>query len=119
MNRKMMATLLLTGALTTVAQTEPNRIDLGQKGTVESPNLYGIFFEEISHAGMTCFVRNGDFEGSDADMDAVIQDFRDAIDYALANSAKNRLFDDAPRSSVSSASSSITSFPPCHSKSCG
>jgi len=35
-------------------------------------------------------VRNGDFVSSDADMDAVIQDFRDAIDYALADPAKNR-----------------------------
>ena len=51
MNKKMMAALLLTSALTTVAQPEPIRIDLGQKGAVVSPNLYGIFFEEISHAG--------------------------------------------------------------------
>ena len=51
MNRKMMAALLLTSALTTTAQTEPIRIDLGQKGAVVSPNLYGIFFEEINHAG--------------------------------------------------------------------
>ena len=51
MNRKMMAALLLTSALTTTAQPEPIRIDLGQKGAVVSPNLYGIFFEEISHAG--------------------------------------------------------------------
>ena len=51
MNKKMMAVLLLTSALTTVAQPEPIRIDLGQKGAVVSPNLYGIFFEEISHAG--------------------------------------------------------------------
>jgi hypothetical protein len=50
MNRKMMAALLLTSALITVAQPEPIRIDLGQKGAVVSPNLYGIFFEEISHA---------------------------------------------------------------------
>ena len=47
----MMAALLLTSALITAAQTEPIRIDLGQKGAVVSPNLYGIFFEEISHAG--------------------------------------------------------------------
>ena len=45
------AVLLLTGALNVSAQTEPIRIDLGQKGAVVSPNLYGIFFEEISHAG--------------------------------------------------------------------
>ena len=47
----MMAALLLTSAFTTAAQTDPIRIDLGQKGAVVSPNLYGIFFEEISHAG--------------------------------------------------------------------
>jgi len=51
MNKTMMAALLLTGALTTTAQTEPIRIDLQQKGAVVSPNLFGIFFEEISHAG--------------------------------------------------------------------
>ena len=39
--------LLLTSALTVAAQTDPIRIDLGQKGAVVSPNLYGIFFEEI------------------------------------------------------------------------
>ena len=47
----MMVALLLTSALTTTAQPEPIRIDLGQKGAVVSPNLYGIFFEEINHAG--------------------------------------------------------------------
>ena len=51
MNKTMMAAMLLTSALTTAAQTEPIRIDLGQKGAVVSPNLYGIFFEEINHAG--------------------------------------------------------------------
>ena len=41
--------LLLTWcmAFTAMAQVETIRIDLGQKGTVVSPNLYGIFFEEI------------------------------------------------------------------------
>ena len=48
MNKTMTAALLLTSALTTAAQTEPIRIDLGQKGAVVSPNLYGIFFEEIN-----------------------------------------------------------------------
>ena len=47
----MMAALLLSSAITTTAQPEPIRIDLGQKGAVVSPNLYGIFFEEINHAG--------------------------------------------------------------------
>jgi len=45
------AVLLLTGTLTVTAQTEPIRIDLAQKGAVVSPNLFGIFFEEINHAG--------------------------------------------------------------------
>ena len=44
----------------------------------------------VNNAGMSCSVRNGDFVSNDADMDAVIQDFRDAIDYALADPAKNR-----------------------------
>ena len=44
----------------------------------------------VNNAGMSCSVRNGDFVSSNADMDAVIQDFRDAIDYALADPAKNR-----------------------------
>lgn len=51
MNKTLTAALLLSAALTVGAQTEPIRIDLGQKGAVVSPNLYGIFFEEISHAG--------------------------------------------------------------------
>ena len=44
----------------------------------------------VNNAGMSCSVRNGDFVSSDTDMDAVIQDFRDAIDYALADPAKNK-----------------------------
>ena len=51
MIKNLTVALLLTGALTATAQTEPIRIDLGQKGAVVSPNLYGIFFEEISYAG--------------------------------------------------------------------
>ena len=50
--KKAILTIAMTaGCLTAAAQTEPIRIDLGQKGAVVSPNLYGIFFEEISHAG--------------------------------------------------------------------
>ena len=50
--KKAFLTIALTaGCLGAMAQTEPIRIDLGQKGAVVSPNLYGIFFEEISHAG--------------------------------------------------------------------
>jgi alpha-L-arabinofuranosidase len=44
----------------------------------------------VNNAGMSCSVRNGDFVSSDSDMDAVIQDFRDAIDYALADPSSNR-----------------------------
>lgn len=51
MNKTLIAALLLTSAIPVTAQTEPIRIDLGQKGAVVSPNFYGIFFEEISHAG--------------------------------------------------------------------
>ena len=43
----------------------------------------------VDNAGMACSVRNGDFVSSDADMEAVVQDFRDAIDYALADPATN------------------------------
>ena len=44
----------------------------------------------VNNAGMSCSVRNGDYVSSDADMEAVIQDFRDAIDYALADPANNK-----------------------------
>ncbi|MCR5313133.1 MAG: alpha-L-arabinofuranosidase [Bacteroidaceae bacterium] len=44
----------------------------------------------VNNAGMSCSVRNGDFVSSRSDMDAVVQDFRDAIDYALADPAKNK-----------------------------
>jgi alpha-L-arabinofuranosidase len=44
----------------------------------------------VNNAGMSCSVRNGDFISSDEDMDAVVQDFRDAIDYALADPATNK-----------------------------
>lgn len=51
MQKHFFLALLTVVAATAVAQTDPVRIDLGQKGTEVSPNLYGIFFEEISHAG--------------------------------------------------------------------
>ena len=44
----------------------------------------------VNNAGMSCSVRNGDFVSSDADMEAVVQDFRDAIDYALGDPARNK-----------------------------
>ena len=51
MNKLLFSALLLSASVSATAQTEPIRIDLSQKGAVVSPNLYGIFFEEISHAG--------------------------------------------------------------------
>ena len=51
MQKTILTIALTAGCLGAMAQTEPIRIDLSQKGAVVSPNLYGIFFEEISHAG--------------------------------------------------------------------
>ncbi len=51
MKKTLFSMLLVAGAITAQAQTEPIRIDLAQKGAVVSPDLFGIFFEEISHAG--------------------------------------------------------------------
>ena len=53
----------------------------------EDLNMDAMF---VNNAGMSCSVRNGDFVDSDAEMDSVVQDFRDAIDYALADPNKNR-----------------------------
>ncbi len=53
----------------------------------EDLNMDAMF---VNNAGMSCSVRNGDFVSSDEDMDAVVQDFRDAIDYALADPATNK-----------------------------
>ena len=51
MKKTILTVAVMACSFTVMAQTEPIRIDLGQKGAVVSPNLYGIFFEEISHAG--------------------------------------------------------------------
>ena len=51
MKNLILSMAVLAGTLTATAQTEPIRIDLGQKGAVVPPSLYGIFFEEINHAG--------------------------------------------------------------------
>ena len=51
MKKTFFTIVMMTSGLMAMAQTESIRIDLGQKGAVVSPNLYGIFFEEISHAG--------------------------------------------------------------------
>ena len=53
----------------------------------EDLNMDAMF---VNNAGMSCSVRNGDFVSSDEDMEAVVQNFRDAIDYALADPAKNK-----------------------------
>ena len=49
--KKLFTAVLLGAGLAASAQQAPLRVDLSQKGAVVSPNLYGIFFEEISHAG--------------------------------------------------------------------
>lgn len=49
--KTLLTSLLLATGLTATAQQTPLRIDLAQRGAMVSPNLYGIFFEEISHAG--------------------------------------------------------------------
>lgn len=49
--KKLLFASLLSLGLPAIAQNAPINIDLAKKGTVVSPNLYGIFFEEISHAG--------------------------------------------------------------------
>ena len=51
MKKTLFSVILLTAVTTATAQKKPIRIDLSKKGAVVSPNLYGIFFEEISHAG--------------------------------------------------------------------
>lgn len=40
----------------------------------------------VNNAGMSCSVRNGDYT---SDLEPVVQDFRDAIDYAIGNPATN------------------------------
>lgn len=49
--KKLLSAVLLSMGLSAMAQDAPINIDLAKKGAVVSPNLYGIFFEEISHAG--------------------------------------------------------------------
>lgn len=44
----------------------------------------------VNNAGMSCSVRNGDYVDTNEELDACIQDFRDAIDYALADPSKNK-----------------------------
>ena len=49
--KKLLSTLLFTASVAAMAQEAPITVDLSKKGAMVSPNLYGIFFEEISHAG--------------------------------------------------------------------
>ena len=51
MKKSIILTAFVAFAVSGMAQNEAISIDLGKKGAVVSPNLYGIFFEEISHAG--------------------------------------------------------------------
>jgi len=89
------ALLLMTASLAT-AQTQPIRIDLGQKGAVVSPNLYGIFFEEISHAGdgglYAELVQNRGFEEHVLPSSMTYRDGRawavDAMNYEHRNNRK-------------------------------
>lgn len=53
----------------------------------EDLNMDAMF---VNNAGMSCSVRNGDYVHTDAELDGVIQNFRDAIDYALADPATNK-----------------------------
>lgn len=53
----------------------------------EDLNMDGMF---VDNAGMSCSVRNGDFTSTNEGLDACIQDFRDAIEYALGDPAKNK-----------------------------
>jgi hypothetical protein len=51
MKRFLMLSYLLSCAMAGMAQMDAIKIDLNKKGADVSQNLYGIFFEEISHAG--------------------------------------------------------------------
>ena len=51
MKKILVSTTMLCLGIAATAQTEPIRIELAQRGAVVSPDLYGIFFEEINHAG--------------------------------------------------------------------
>ena len=51
MKKIFISAIAALSTLGSMAQTQPITIDLGKKGADVSPNLFGIFFEEISHAG--------------------------------------------------------------------
>ena len=96
MHKLLFSALLLMTATTATAQTVPIRIDLGQKGAVVSPDLYGIFFEEISHAGdgglYAELVQNRGFEEHVLPSSMTYRDGRawavDALNYEHRNNRK-------------------------------
>ena len=51
MKRAIFSSFLLACTMGGFAQTSAIEIDLTKRGADVSPDLYGIFFEEISHAG--------------------------------------------------------------------
>lgn len=53
----------------------------------EDLGMDGMF---VDNAGMSCSVRNGDYTSTKEGLDAVVQDFRDAIEYALGDPATNK-----------------------------
>ena len=96
MKKLFISALLLSGALTSTAQTDAIRIDMAQKGTTISENLYGIFFEEISHAGdgglYAELVQNRGFEEHVLPSSMTYRDGRayavDAMNYEHRNNRK-------------------------------
>ncbi len=92
----LFSALMLSASLSATAQTEPIQIDLGQKGAVVSPNLYGIFFEEINHAGdgglYAELVQNRGFEEHVLPSSMTYRDGRawaiDAMNYEHRNNRK-------------------------------
>ena len=51
MRKTILASVMAVSCLTAMGQDEAIRINMGRRGSAVSPNLFGIFFEEISHAG--------------------------------------------------------------------
>ena len=51
MRKTILASMMAVSCLTAMGQDEAIRINMGRRGSAVSPNLFGIFFEEISHAG--------------------------------------------------------------------
>ena len=50
MKKTLLSAMLSAYAVCSMAQADPITIDLGKRGTMVSPSLYGIFFEVINHA---------------------------------------------------------------------